>query len=82
MFFRAFDVYGGIVQTGVGLTPRETLLKLLNLAENKWDVETAFSLLDEMNRQNLISEELVLKDLLNWCYDKITIKPNYKANNA
>lgn len=45
------------LQTNVGPTSRETLGQLLKVAENNWKVDLAFSLLDEMNSQNMINEE-------------------------
>ncbi|XP_063434516.1 uncharacterized protein LOC134715898 isoform X2 [Mytilus trossulus] len=55
---RAFDVYHCLINTKVGLTPRDTLMKLLKVAEDNYKVELAFSLLDEMNSQNMITKEV------------------------
>ncbi|XP_052102036.1 uncharacterized protein LOC127735771 isoform X2 [Mytilus californianus] len=55
---RAFDVYHCLINTKVGLTPRDTLMKLLKVAEDNYKVELAFSLLDEMNSQDMITKEV------------------------
>ncbi|XP_076104839.1 uncharacterized protein LOC143073300 isoform X4 [Mytilus galloprovincialis] len=55
---RAFDVYHCLINTKVGLTPSDTLMKLLKVAEDNYKVELAFSLLDEMNSQNMITKEV------------------------
>lgn len=55
---KAFDIYNNLLQLKVALTPCETLKQLLRVAENNWNIRAAFSLLDDLNDQSMVTAEV------------------------